>query len=62
MPSQLLLLLVDALSFEYLKWMPSLQRLAEDGKAYSVKPAAGFRGVEPALNGEWTLPGEVPFR
>ncbi|MCA9410609.1 MAG: alkaline phosphatase family protein [Candidatus Omnitrophica bacterium] len=61
MPTQLLLL-VDALSFEYLKWMPSLQRLAEDGKAYSVKPAAGFRGVEPALNGEWTLPGEVPFR
>lgn len=62
MPSQLLLLLVDALSFEYLKWMPSLRKLAEGGRTYSVKPAAGFRGVEPALNGEWTLPGEVPFR
>ncbi len=63
MTQQLLLFLVDALSFEYLKWMPHLQGLADHGgKAYSVKPAAGFRGVEPALNGEWTLPEEVPFR
>jgi hypothetical protein len=58
----LLVVLVDALACPYLVAMPFLKGLAARGKAYCVKPAPGFRGVEPILNGRWTSDGEVPFR
>lgn len=57
-----MVLLVDALAEVYLPEMPFLSHLTEAGAAYSVRPAPGFRGVEPILNGVWTLPEEVPFR
>ena len=58
---RLLILLIDALAHSYLDWMPYLRELGAGGRAYKVKPAPGFRGVEPALNGAWTLDDEVPF-
>ena len=57
-----LVVLIDALACPYLVAMPFLKGLAAKGKAYCVKPAPGFRGVEPILNGQWTSEGEVPFR
>lgn len=58
---KLVMVLMDAVSYSYLDSMPFLSWLASRGKAYSVRPAPGFRGVEPILNGAWTSPGEVPF-
>jgi hypothetical protein len=49
----LVMVLVDALSAEYVRpdWMPFLSRLAKEGKAVGIKPEPFFPGADPILYG-----------
>jgi hypothetical protein len=58
---KLMVLAVDALAFPCLEAMPFLRHLAAGGKACSVRPAPGFRGIEPLLEGRWDPPQSRPF-